>query len=160
MTREDLPAVVAIEEDCFPVPWSQECFVSEIDNVGRSHPMVIRRSGSGPGPRVVGYASLWTIRDELWINNLAVHRDYRRRGLGTLLLREALRLGRRLNCSRALLEVRPSNEDAIHLYTTEGFRTIGRRPRYYTDNQEDALVMVARLAAWRRQGWKPALLRR
>lgn len=152
MTREDLPDVLAIEEDCFPVPWSRECFVSEIETAARSHPLVLRRLGTGPGPLTVGYACVWAVHDELWINNLAVHRDYRGRGLGTALLREALRAGRRLGCARALLEVRPSNQAALRLYTAEGFRVLGRRPRYYTDNQEDALVMVARLGAPGRLG--------
>ncbi len=160
MNVEDLPEVLAIEETCFPVPWSRESFVSEIDSRGRSHPLVIRRHGGGLRQRPLGYACVWAVRDEVWINNLAVHPEFRRRGLATALLREALRLGRELGCARALLEVRPSNEGAIRLYAATGFHSIGRRPRYYTDNDEDALLMEARLGAQGREGWKRSYLRR
>ena len=154
MTREDLPEILAIERACFPVPWSRECFLSEVDNIARSHPRVIRRHGRDAGPRAVGYACLWQVHDEIWINNFAVHASYRRRGLGTRLLRETLSLARRLGCVQVLLEVRPSNEEAIRLYESEGFREIGRRRRYYTDNNEDALLMAVRFAASRRVGWR------
>lgn len=157
MTRADLPEVQEIERACFRVPWSRECFISEIDSAERSHPLVVRRAPGAAGPRVVAFACLWRVHDELWINNLAVHPSFRRRGLARRLLGEALALGRRYYCSQALLEVRPSNEEAIQLYRAEGFRAVGRRPRYYTDNQEDALLMVARLGAARLSGWKRVL---
>jgi len=159
MTAGDLADVLAIERACFAAPWSRASFLSEIDTPGRSHPLVVQSTGGGPGTGVVGYACLWRVQDELWINNLAVHRDFRRRGLATRLLREALRFARQEGCAVALLEVRPSNAQAVRLYRSEGFEAIGRRPRYYSDNGEDALVMAARLRSPGRQGWRRTLAR-
>jgi len=160
MTRADVPEVLAIERACFRAPWSRDAFISEIGSPGRSFPLVVRRlSGAPESPRVVAYVCLWRVHDELWINNLAVHHGFRRLGLGRRLVREALALGSQLGCAQALLEVRPSNEHAIRLYRAAGFRTLARRPRYYTDNQEDALLMVARLSAAALKGWRRALQR-
>jgi ribosomal-protein-alanine N-acetyltransferase len=147
MTQADLPEVLEIERACFPSPWSRQCFLAEVLNRRRSHPLVARLNepGGGASP-VAGYACLWQVHEEIWINNLAVRADLRRRGLGRRLVREALRLGRELGCRQAILEVRPSNREAIRLYQSEGFEEISRRSRYYTDNQEDALVMATGLA--------------
>jgi ribosomal-protein-alanine N-acetyltransferase len=152
MTQADLSEVVEIERACFPSPWSRQCFLAEVLNRRRSHPLVARLER--PAGAVAGYACLWQVHDELWINNLAVRSDLRRRGVGRRLLREALRLGVELGCRQAILEVRPSNREAIRLYESEGFAAVARRPRYYTDNHEDALVMAAALKAPRKESNK------
>jgi ribosomal-protein-alanine N-acetyltransferase len=145
MTQADLLEVLEIERACFPSPWSRQCFLAEVLNRQRSHPLVVRVSPIGARGPVAAYACLWQVHDEIWINNLAVRSDLRRRGLGRRLVREALRLGVELGCRQAILEVRPSNREAIRLYQSEGFDLVARRPRYYTDNLEDALVMAAAL---------------
>jgi ribosomal-protein-alanine N-acetyltransferase len=149
MTQADLSEVVEIERACFPSPWSRQCFLAEVLNRRRSHPLVARLGQPGADGPIAGYACLWQVHDEIWINNLAVRADLRQRGLGRRLLREALRLGLELGCRQAILEVRPSNREAIHLYESEGFEKVAHRPRYYTDNQEDALVMAVELAEYR-----------
>lgn len=154
MTQLDLPEVLEIEGACFPSPWSRQCFLAEILNRRRSHPLVARLGRTEGDRSVVGYACLWQVHDEIWINNLAVRADFRRRGLGRQLVREALRLGIELGCRQAILEVRPSNREAVHLYESEGFEEIARRPRYYSDNHEDALVMAVELKGRSQQSGK------
>ncbi|MEE9218653.1 MAG: ribosomal protein S18-alanine N-acetyltransferase [Acidobacteriota bacterium] len=145
MTCADLPEVLEIERACFGAPWSRQVFLEEVRNSGRSHPLILRQPNPQGGTRLLGYACLWCVHDELWINNLAVHRGFRRQGFGRRLLRAALDVGRHLGCSLALLEVRAGNEPAVRMYQGEGFRTIGVRPGYYTDSGENALVMAMRL---------------
>jgi ribosomal-protein-alanine N-acetyltransferase len=90
---------------------------------------------------VVGYASAWMVDGEVRINNIAIREDCRGLGYGEALMRNLLELGKTLGCAAATLEVRPSNSQAISLYTKLGFRESGRRKGYYTDTREDALVM-------------------
>jgi ribosomal-protein-alanine N-acetyltransferase len=95
---------------------------------------------------VVGYLCLWEIGHEIHITNLAVHPSFRRQGIGRRLLAPVLEDGRRRGIALVLLEVRPTNAEALALYESLGFRVIGRRKGYYFDTGEDALVMEAALA--------------
>ena len=148
MNRSDLAEVLEIERACFTTPWGRSSFMAEIDNTGRSYPLVVRaRVHEGPAP-LLGYACVWRVQDELWINNLAVRSSHRCLGLGTRLLQATLDMGRELGCEHALLEVRLSNHQARRLYRRQGFHTVGLRRRYYPDDLEDALVMSARLRLW------------
>ncbi len=141
MRDADVSAVVEIENEAFNSPWPAGAFREEIRNpVARC--LVARPAG---GESVDGYICYWVIGEELLINNVAVLFARRGRGLGRLMLRRALRDGRSAGCRFAYLEVRPSNEAAIHLYESHGFATITRRKGYYSDTKEDALVMRATL---------------
>jgi len=91
--------------------------------------------------QIVGMVVSWVILDELHIATLAVHPDYRRQGIGRLILTEALQDGYRAGTRYALLEVRAGNEAAQNLYRKFGFKTVGLRPKYYKDNGEDAALM-------------------
>jgi len=137
MLPRDIPAVLAIEKATFPVPWTHENFRYEIDRNPFACNRVVRSSGGG----VEGYASAWIVDGEVRINNLAVRSESRGKGLGKALLCHLLELGKTLGCTRASLEVRPSNHPAISLYTKLGFREVGRRKGYYSDTREDAIVM-------------------
>ena len=137
MLPKDLPEVLAIEQATFPIPWTHESFLHEIErNPFACNRIVRSRQGS-----VVGYASAWMVDSEVRINNIAVGEQFRGLGYGEVLLRSLLELGKTLGCVVATLEVRPSNTTAISLYTKLGFRESGRRKGYYTDTREDALVM-------------------
>ena len=92
--------------------------------------------------QVVGYAGAWVILDESHITNIAVKETYRGRGIGKLLTRALLQYLSNLGASYATLEVRVSNERAQSLYKGLGFVSVGKRKRYYEDNQEDAYLMV------------------
>jgi len=119
---------------------------------GASHsgapPTWSRRWGHARGDgRVVGYLCLWEVAGELHITNVAVHPTVRRRGIARTLLGGVLDDARQRGLRLVVLEVRPSNAEALGLYDSFGFRVVGRRRGYYYDTGEDALVMEADLQA-------------
>ncbi|MGK2936891.1 MAG: ribosomal protein S18-alanine N-acetyltransferase [Solirubrobacteraceae bacterium] len=134
LTYSDLPQVIAIERRAFPTAWSLAMFVLEL-----SKPSGVCLAALREG-RIVGYL-ICSKYDTVWhIMNVAVDPDLRRQRVATSLLDELLR---RIGDPQAryTLEVRPSNTGAIELYERYGFRSAGRRRRYYQDNGEDALIM-------------------
>jgi ribosomal-protein-alanine N-acetyltransferase len=90
---------------------------------------------------IIGFAGLWLMVDEAHITTIAVHPDFRGKGLGELELATLIQTAYKINAQRVTLEVRVSNYVAQSLYRKYGFREEGKRPRYYSDNQEDALIM-------------------
>ena len=138
MRPEDLDQVIAIERVSFSMPWSRGAFVYEMEQNQVARCWVMR-----DGARVTGYLCLWEIADEIHITNVAVHPDARRNGIGRALLRRVIDDARRRRLRIAVLEVRPSNDEARALYESFGFRVVGRRHGYYYDTGEDALVMEA-----------------
>lgn len=144
MRPRDVPQVAVIERESFRTPWPRRAFLEELRHPEVSRCLVLRSAQKGP---VIGYACCWVVADELMINNVAVAAGFRRRGAGRALMRHVMGMGARDGCVTAWLEVRPSNQAALRLYANLGFIPVGRRPRYYTDTQEDALVMRAFLKA-------------
>jgi len=140
MTLDDVDAVIEIERRSFPTPWSRAAFVSELLDNDRAHYMVARLKTEA-GPRVVGYIGMWIIAGEGHITNVAVHPDYRQRGIGRRLLEAAADLCRSCAARRMTLEVRVSNIVAQRLYEDIGFVSAGIRKGYYRDNNEDAIIM-------------------
>ena len=138
MKDADLPAVQEIEALSFSNPWSDATFRGEIQNKGISFPMIIVRPQDG---RVVGYIMYWQIRDEVQINNVAVHPDFRGKGIGEAAMRLVLKEVREKGATFATLEVRVSNAAAVRLYEKMGFKILGTRKGYYTNPVEDAYVM-------------------
>ena len=94
------------------------------------------------GDAVVAFAGIWLMVDEAHITTFGVHPDWRRQGIGRQLLLNLVELSRAIGARRMTLEVRVSNEAAQALYRSFGFEAAGRRPRYYSDDGEDALVMT------------------
>jgi ribosomal-protein-alanine N-acetyltransferase len=137
MTIDDVEAVQAIELASFSAPWPPNAYVTELQTNRLAHYMIIR-----VGVEVVGYAGLWLMVDEAHITTFAVHPDWRRRHLGDRLLLALLEIALDRHAAEATLEVRLSNLPARRLYEKFGFRPVGIRPRYYTDNGEDALIMT------------------
>lgn len=153
MTLDDLGQVVAIDRLSFPQPWSESSYRFELTQNGAAHfwvavateahrPTLLDRVLGRAQRTVVGYGGLWHVVDEAHINTLAVHPDWRGRRVGERLLTCLLDDARRLGAVTATLEVRVSNVVAQNLYRRYGFLEVGRRPRYYADN-EDALLMTA-----------------
>jgi ribosomal-protein-alanine N-acetyltransferase len=136
MSSGHLDGVLAIENVSFPTPWSRTAFAHELLHNDFAYYIVALE-----GKKVVGYAGMWRILDEGHITTLAVHPDYRRQNIGAALLNELLREGKRRGCTRMTLEVRPSNHAAQELYAKMGFVSHGRRPGYYSDTKEDAIIM-------------------
>jgi ribosomal-protein-alanine N-acetyltransferase len=137
MTLEDLPAVHAIERASFAVPWPTDAYRNEI-RTNRLASYVVARLDD----QVVGFAGLWVMVDEAHVTSFAVDPRWRRRGVGERLLLALLDLAVRRQAREATLEVRLSNLPARKLYEKYGFRPVGIRPRYYSDNGEDALIMT------------------
>ena len=136
MVTADLPEVLAIERASYPTPWTEENFRHEIE----ANPLAWNLVVDGPDG-VSAYACCYLVAGELQINDIAVHPDARRRGLGGWLLDEILERATRRGARRATLEVRPSNAAARALYGSRGFAVSGRRPGYYADSGEDAILM-------------------
>ena len=137
MTLDDVPAVHEIERASFPVPWPDYAFRQEIQTNRLAHYLVVRN-----GDQTIGYGGLWLMVDEAHITTFAVLPQWRRHGLGGRLMVELMRLARELGARVMTLEVRLSNRPARALYGRFGFRPVGIRPRYYSDNGEDALIMT------------------
>jgi ribosomal-protein-alanine N-acetyltransferase len=137
MRVEDIPAVHAIERASFPVPWPSYAFRQELETNRLARYLVVR-AGDG----IVGYGGLWLLVDEAHITTFAVLPGWRRQSIGARLLLALLDLAVELGASVATLEVRISNLDARRLYERFGFRPVGVRPHYYSDNAEDALIMT------------------
>ena len=140
MTLDDLPAVLAIERASFASPWTEENFRHEIESNAHAW-NVVARDDEG----VAGFASAHVVAGDLMINDVAVDPSRRRRGIGRAIVRHLIEGAAARGCRRAFLEVRPTNAAALALYAELGFERIGRRPRYYSDTGEDALVMARAL---------------
>ncbi len=91
---------------------------------------------------LLGFAIFWVVHDELHILNVATAPAHRRRGVARAVMEASIEFARGKKCTLATLEVRRSNEGAIDLYKSFGFRAVGIRPNYYVDEGEDAIVMV------------------
>jgi ribosomal-protein-alanine N-acetyltransferase len=133
----DIPAVHAIESASFPTPWPPYAFRGELETNRMAHYLVARA-----GSRLVAYAGIWLMVDEAHVTTFAVLPAYRRRGIGGRLLSELIELAAQLGATVVTLEVRLSNAAARRLYQQFGFRPVGVRPRYYSDNGEDALILT------------------
>ncbi len=140
MRDADIPAVREIDRLAFPVPWPPSAYPHELHHSPHSHLWVAEIEG-----RVVGFAVLWLIIDEAHVATIAVHPDFRRQGIAQRLLAHLLQAARQRQARVATLEVRASNQAAQNLYRKFGFQVVGRRPKYYTDNHEDALIMTVPL---------------
>jgi ribosomal-protein-alanine N-acetyltransferase len=137
MTLADLPEVQAIERASFTTPWPPHAYKTELET-NRLASYIVARAEA----QVVGYGGVWLMVDEAHITTFAVHPAWRRRGIGDRLLLELLDVALERGASEATLEVRLSNLPARRLYEMFGFRPVGLRPRYYTDDNEDALIMT------------------
>jgi len=138
MAVEDLPEVLAVERVSFPNPWPESTFRGELQNRGLSTPLVAVEEATG---RIIGYLIYWKIMDEVQVNNVAVHPDCRRRGVAEAIFREVLGTLRAEGAKFVSLEVRTSNAAARRLYEKLGFETWGVRKGYYSNPDEDGLVL-------------------
>lgn len=170
MTLADLPAVIAIERASYSMNWPMRAFEYELQHNQFAHYFVLHTflldpllgpssalppDNLQPRPRspapglaaaensvIIGLAGFWLMADEAHVSTIAVQPDWRGLGLGEWLLLHLLQVGQDLGAAVATLEVRPSNHTALALYQKYGFEQVGRRPRYYSDNDEDALILT------------------
>ena len=163
MTAADIAQVAAIERESFPTSWPQTAYRRELANRLARYIVAVDSSAAvpetSPRPRsflgflrrppepppttdcIIGYVGMWLMVDEAHIVAIAVREEYRRQGLGELLLAEAIQLALASGQENVTLEVRRSNTGAQALYERYGFLKVGVRPRYYSDNREDAVIM-------------------
>lgn len=167
MRLDDVPEVSRVEHRCFTNPWPESAYRRELRNPSSNYYIVLRhrqpRTESDRGqaePRgrlallpllrrsepqvtdpIVGFAGMWVLYDEAHITTIGVAPEYRRRGLGEVLILDLFAEAMRRRCEWVTLEVRVSNEPAQRLYEKYGFTRRGIRRRYYSDNGEDAYIM-------------------
>jgi len=137
MTASDLQSVQQIERASFTTPWPPNAYRQELEGNRLAHYLVATLAGE-----IVAYGGIWLMVDEAHVTTFAVHPRYRRRHIGERLLLSLLDVALDRRAREATLEVRLSNLGARRLYEKYGFRPVGIRPRYYSDNQEDALIMT------------------
>jgi [ribosomal protein S18]-alanine N-acetyltransferase len=161
-TEEDIDAMTELDATCFSAPWSRASFEAELTTNQLAWylvaeelvpeelipeeliPECLATKGEADGDKlglIIGYAGLWAIEDEGHITNVAVHPDYRRMHLGSILVEMLIDQTRKEGLKRFTLEVRVSNHAAIALYEKFGFVSVGLRKGYYEDNNEDAMIM-------------------
>lgn len=138
MTDDDLKEVVDIETLSFPSTWPQNAFVNEIHENKLAHYFVGRVEG-----KVVAYGGIWVILEDSHITTIAVHPDARGKRYGELMLLHLLDETIAKGASWITLEVRETNTVAQNLYRKYGFTIVSTRRGYYSDNNENALVMWA-----------------
>jgi ribosomal-protein-alanine N-acetyltransferase len=141
MRAADIAQVHEIERLSFSTPWPAYAFEQELRG-NRLARYVVARAGGPEQGRVIGFAGLWLMVDEAHITTFGVHPEWRRQGAGRRLLLRLVELATELGARRMTLEVRVSNQAAQELYRRFGFAVAGTRPRYYTDDGEDAYVMT------------------
>ena len=135
MTPEDAVQVHRVEEACFSVPWSLESF-QDIFRFGENYYLT-----AWDGEQIVGFIGLMAVAGEGDITNVAVLPSYRKQGIGDSLVREMLTVAKEKKICKIMLEVRASNEAAIHLYEKYGFEFLCIRKKYYQKPTEDANIM-------------------
>ncbi len=139
MSHAHAEQVYQIEELSFVTPWSRKSIKSEIDNKAGRYIVIMDED------KVAAYGGFWLVLDEANINNVAVHPDYRGRGISKLLMNTLIEMAASEGAKQMYLEVRSSNSVAQGLYRGLGFKMIGLRSGYYIDTDEDAIVMMKEL---------------
>ncbi len=137
MGLDDLPAIQVIERAAFSAPWPANAYKTELETNKLAHYLVVR-----VGDEIAGFAGLWLMVDEAHVTTFAIAPAWRRNHLAERLLVATFDIALDRRATEATLEVRLSNLAARRLYEKFGFRPVGIRPRYYSDNNEDALIMT------------------
>ncbi|MBO5859175.1 MAG: ribosomal protein S18-alanine N-acetyltransferase [Clostridia bacterium] len=133
MKKKHVEAIALLEKECFSSPWSENALAEELDNPD-SHFLVAECDS------VAGYIGVQEILGEAYITNIAVFENFRKKGIGRILLNAAVKGAASRNCEFITLEVRVSNTAAISLYESEGFEKIGVRKNFYASPVEDGAI--------------------
>lgn len=136
MAPQDIDEIMAIEQEAFSMPWSKESYLAELKNHFAYYTVC------DVGGKIAGYGGIWIVFEEAHITNVAVSAEYRRQGIGAAIMLELEKQAREKKALRILLEVRPSNGPALKTYRKLNYLPNNVRPEYYSDNGEDALIMI------------------
>lgn len=135
MEERDIPRVAELEQLCFSTPWSEH---SLRESLARPEYLFLVEETDG---KVTAYGGLLKVMEEGDVTNIAVHPDYRLKGSGTRITEALLEEGRKCGMTAFTLEVRVSNQAAIHVYEKLGFHSVGIRKGFYDAPKEDAMIM-------------------
>jgi ribosomal-protein-alanine N-acetyltransferase len=136
MSLDDIPAVQEIEKQIFLTPWPRNAYRRELSQNQLATYIVLREEDE-----IIGYAGLWKMHDEAHVTTVGVRRSDQGKGYGMALMLALIERAYAMESRWMTLEVRASNQGAMVLYEKLGFKVIGRRRGYYTDDGEDAVVM-------------------
>lgn len=138
MEEKDIDEVLDISSLSFSIPWGKSSYIQELSNP------VAKYFVAKADDKIVGFIGTWMILDESHITNIAVHPNYRKQGIASMLLKELLNHCKNQGCVAYTLEVRSGNKAARSLYEKHNFKQDGIRKGYYEDNKEDAILMWLR----------------
>ncbi|HEY3193724.1 MAG TPA: ribosomal protein S18-alanine N-acetyltransferase [Candidatus Dormibacteraeota bacterium] len=150
MRESDIGTVQEIEREIFATPWPRNAYYRELASRSSAHYVVLRHEGmvdrpvassTEMDPTIVGYGGMWRMYDEAHVTTIGVRRELHHQGYGRIVFAGLVQAAYDMGAKWVTLEVRTSNENAMHMYESFGFKVIGRRKGYYTDNGEDAIVM-------------------
>lgn len=137
--EDDLPRIESLEQQCFSIPWTREMLLYQLNDKG--HIFLVAQLDD----TVAGYIGVQHVLDEGYVTNVCTAPLYHRRGVGRALLGRAIELGVSHNLAFLTLEVRDGNAPARALYEEMGFKTMGRRKKYYEKPVEDAIIMTLQM---------------
>ncbi len=141
LSEDNIDELVELEKKCFSDPWSSTMFLGDLRSNDTCYFGVFNNNGD-----LVGYAGMWLTIDGGEITNVAVHPDYRRKGIASSLVHNLIKICKANNLFFINLEVRESNCKAISLYKQNGFKKVGERKNYYKNPTESALLMTKTLS--------------
>ena len=151
MRESDVNTVQEIEREIFATPWPRNAYYRELASRSSAHYVVLRQEGldarppevrsSDFDPTIVGYGGMWRMYDEAHVTTIGVRHDLQHHGYGRILFAGLVQAAYDMGAKWVTLEVRTTNDNAMRMYEGFGFKVIGRRKGYYTDNGEDAIVM-------------------
>ncbi len=151
MREADVNTVQEIEREIFATPWPRNAYYRELASRASAHYVILRHEGLAEmpsrfrlpdlDPTIVGYGGMWRMYDEAHVTTIGVRRDLQHQGYGRILFAGLVQASYDMGAKWITLEVRTSNDNAMRMYEGFGFKVIGRRKGYYTDNGEDAIVM-------------------
>lgn len=141
MKKADLPEIMAIERSSFVSPWTEGMFLDEL-KLPHAQRLTVKIEAEGKS-WIAAYMIFWIVADEVHLHKMAVKKECRRQGLALSLMNLMKDIAAQAGITRRTLEVRESNTKAINLYRKCGFLVKGKRPNYYSDTHEAALIMWA-----------------
>ena len=137
MVPDDADSVAIVEEKCFSMPWSRESFWRDASNENTLYLLAVDKEKE----EIIGYVGCWILGNEGEITNVAVYPEYSGQHIAENMLLELIERVKKRGGTAMTLEVRPSNTPALKLYEKLGFKSVGRRPKYYVNPVEDAEIM-------------------
>ena len=151
MREADVNTVQEIEREIFATPWPRNAYYRELASRASAHYVVLRQEGlverptgyriADFDPTIIGYGGMWRMYDEAHVTTIGVRKDLQHRGYGRIIFAGLVQAAYDMGAKWVTLEVRTTNDNAMKMYEAFGFKVIGRRKGYYTDNGEDAIVM-------------------